>query len=277
MVPPPRRQRRRRLHARKRARHDDDIDGHGDGAPRRPRSCGAPRTRARPRSELCPPREREAPPSPRSGPNVRFAPEPDRPSPQSQSLSRSYGSDLPTSLTYIVPSTRGCSPWRPAADMGTVGREIHTVSPGCSRAGVSAPDTAGSAVRFGNPPPISGRTDSREREKSLTQKRELYPGPPPTYTWFVCVAARARSVCAPISASRFRNVNLIPFRWVAGRASRLFSERAARTRHDDEGRGTYKHCPCVRQELSHLLGPTDSCSTAVHMKPFSTSAFKVLV
>eukprot|EP00824_Muranothrix_gubernata_P019834 TRINITY_DN3_c0_g1_i11.p1 TRINITY_DN3_c0_g1~~TRINITY_DN3_c0_g1_i11.p1 ORF type:complete len:336 (-),score=-22.95 TRINITY_DN3_c0_g1_i11:93-1100(-) len=32
----------------------------------------------------------------------RFAPQPDRPSPQSQSLSRSYGSDLPTSLTYIV-------------------------------------------------------------------------------------------------------------------------------------------------------------------------------
>ncbi|CAN6973312.1 unnamed protein product, partial [Brassica rapa subsp. trilocularis] len=32
------------------------------------------------------------------------------PSPQSQSFSRSYGSILPTSLAYIVPSTRGCSP-----------------------------------------------------------------------------------------------------------------------------------------------------------------------
>ncbi len=39
--------------------------------------------------------------------------------PQSQSLSRSYGSNLPTSLTYIIVSTRGYSPWRPAADMGT--------------------------------------------------------------------------------------------------------------------------------------------------------------
>ena len=28
---------------------------------------------------------------------------------------------MPTSLTYIVPSTRGCSPWRPAAVMGTAG------------------------------------------------------------------------------------------------------------------------------------------------------------
>ncbi len=37
----------------------------------------------------------------------------------SQSFSRSYGSILPTSLTYIVLWTRGCSPWRPAAVMGT--------------------------------------------------------------------------------------------------------------------------------------------------------------
>ena len=44
---------------------------------------------------------------------------PGRPNPQSQSLSRSYGSNLPTSLTYIILSTRGYSPRRPAADMGT--------------------------------------------------------------------------------------------------------------------------------------------------------------
>ncbi|CAF2086595.1 unnamed protein product [Brassica napus] len=33
-----------------------------------------------------------------------------------------YGSILPTSLAYIVPSTRGCSPWRPDAVMSTTGR-----------------------------------------------------------------------------------------------------------------------------------------------------------
>ncbi|WZY99634.1 hypothetical protein YC2023_071963 [Brassica napus] len=49
------------------------------------------------------------------------------PSPQSQSFSRSYGSTLPTSLAYIVPSTRGCSPWRPDAVMSTTGRERHSV------------------------------------------------------------------------------------------------------------------------------------------------------
>ncbi|WZY93853.1 hypothetical protein YC2023_066182 [Brassica napus] len=46
---------------------------------------------------------------------------------QSQSFSRSYGSILPTSLAYIVPSTRGCSPWRPDAVMSTTGRERHSV------------------------------------------------------------------------------------------------------------------------------------------------------
>ncbi|KAL0655934.1 hypothetical protein Bca4012_076518 [Brassica carinata] len=49
------------------------------------------------------------------------------PSPQSQSFSRSYRSILPTSLAYIVPSTRGCSPWKPDAVMSTTGRERHSV------------------------------------------------------------------------------------------------------------------------------------------------------
>ncbi|KAG2266040.1 hypothetical protein Bca52824_073119 [Brassica carinata] len=49
------------------------------------------------------------------------------PSPQSQSFSRSYGSILPTSLAYIVPSTKGCSPWRHDAVMSTTGRERHSV------------------------------------------------------------------------------------------------------------------------------------------------------
>ncbi|KAI3493678.1 hypothetical protein L1887_40882 [Cichorium endivia] len=49
------------------------------------------------------------------------------PSPQSQSFSRGYGSILPTSLAYIVPSTRGCSPWRPDAVMSTTGCGRHSV------------------------------------------------------------------------------------------------------------------------------------------------------
>ncbi|KAL0642008.1 hypothetical protein Bca4012_102971 [Brassica carinata] len=43
------------------------------------------------------------------------------PSPRANPF-RSYGSILPTSLAYIVPSTRGCSPWRPDAVMSATGR-----------------------------------------------------------------------------------------------------------------------------------------------------------
>ncbi|PHT28710.1 hypothetical protein CQW23_31689 [Capsicum baccatum] len=49
------------------------------------------------------------------------------PSPQSQSFSQTYGSIFPTSLAYIVPSTRGCSPWRPNAVMSTTGCGRHSV------------------------------------------------------------------------------------------------------------------------------------------------------
>ncbi|PHT27882.1 hypothetical protein CQW23_32522 [Capsicum baccatum] len=49
------------------------------------------------------------------------------PSPQSQSFSRSYGSILLTSLAYIVPSTRFCSPWSPDAVMSTTVRGLHSV------------------------------------------------------------------------------------------------------------------------------------------------------
>ena len=49
------------------------------------------------------------------------------PHPQSQSFSRSYRSIMPTSLIYILLSTRGCSPWRPDAVMGTACYEIITL------------------------------------------------------------------------------------------------------------------------------------------------------
>ena len=122
---------------------------------------------------------------------------PDRPNPQSQSLSRSYGSNLPTSLTYIILSTRGCSPWRPAADMGTSLHENYTVSLGFSRADASAPDTTRAVVLCEALLPISGRTDSRVAA-SYQEKRTL-PGTRASVSEFVCVTAlgavRRRSPC----------------------------------------------------------------------------------
>eukprot|EP00494_Astrolonche_serrata_P005230 UN05246 len=49
------------------------------------------------------------------------------PNPKSQSLSRSYGPNLPTSLTYIITSTRGFSPWRPDAVMSTATALMHII------------------------------------------------------------------------------------------------------------------------------------------------------
>ena len=47
--------------------------------------------------------------------------------PKSQSFFQSYGSILPTSLTYIILLTRGCSPWRPAAVMSTTKWENYSL------------------------------------------------------------------------------------------------------------------------------------------------------
>ena len=93
--------------------------------------------------------------------------------------------------------------------MGTVWHENHTVSPGFSRADGSAPDTAGSAVLYGNNVPISGQADSRE-SVPYKEKRTL-PGTPADVSWFVCVAALDPRE-GPISVSRFGNINPIPFR-----------------------------------------------------------------
>ena len=71
--------------------------------------------------------------------------------------------------------------------MGTARRENHTLSPGFSRADGSTPDTAGSAVLYGNNIPISGRADSRE-SVPYKEKRTL-PGAPADVSWCVCVTA----------------------------------------------------------------------------------------
>ena len=95
--------------------------------------------------------------------------------------------------------------------MGTGRHEIQTVSPGFSRADGSAPDTAGSAVLYGDNVPISGQADSRE-SVPYKEKRTL-PGAPADVLEFGCVTAPASEEA--ISAFRFGNINPIPFRWMA--------------------------------------------------------------
>uniref|UniRef100_A0AAZ3SGY5 Uncharacterized protein n=1 Tax=Oncorhynchus tshawytscha TaxID=74940 RepID=A0AAZ3SGY5_ONCTS len=87
----------------------------------------------------------------------------------------------------------------------------------------------------------------------FTKKRELSPGLPLASPGSVALphwTPRGAHLCH----SGFGDLNPTPFRSAWG----------------DGG-----HCPSLQN--AHLLGPTDPCSTAVHMEPFSTSAFKVLV
>ncbi|CAK8698755.1 unnamed protein product [Clavelina lepadiformis] len=152
---------------------------------------------------------------------------------------------------YIVLSARGCSPWRPAADMGTISHENYTFSLGFSRADASSPDTTRDVVLYGAHVPISGRTDSRVA--APYQEKRTLPGTHASVSEFVCVAALGAE--APISVSRFGNINPIPFRTT----------------------GATRASPRFRTAFAYPLGSTDPCSTAVHMEPFSTSAFKVLI
>ena len=100
--------------------------------------------------------------------------EPDHPDPQSQSLSRSYGSNLPTSLTYIILSTRGCSPWRPAADMGTSWCESAVTSPGFSRSSRLLVDAERTSALFAWAKTHSP-CETIQGPRRLMQKRQLFP------------------------------------------------------------------------------------------------------
>ncbi|KAK9160435.1 hypothetical protein Syun_006776 [Stephania yunnanensis] len=74
--------------------------------------------------------------------------------PSSQSFSRSYGSILPTSLAYILPSTGGRSPWRPDAVMSTTGARRYSVLRIFKGAG--APDTTNVRCSSSRRDPTSG-------------------------------------------------------------------------------------------------------------------------
>ncbi|GIY46483.1 uncharacterized protein CEXT_278251 [Caerostris extrusa] len=105
--------------------------------------------------------------------HTRFGPQPDGPNPQSNPLSRCYGSNLTTSLTYIVLSTRSCSPWRPAAGYGYgPARKSHHLRR-FARADRSAPDTARAAVLLREQRPLSP-DEPIPGTRTLTKKRRVF-------------------------------------------------------------------------------------------------------
>jgi hypothetical protein len=99
-------------------------------------------------------------------------------------------------LPTLFYATRGCAPWRPAADMGTAWREIHsTNSLGFSRAGNRARDTARGAVLYVPPvDPISGQAvlQGLVLYARTNKEKTTLPRSAADVSEFVCVAALSR-------------------------------------------------------------------------------------
>ena len=103
--------------------------------------------------------------------------QPPGPGPRSQSFSRGYGSVLPTSLTYINPLTRGCSPWRPDAVMSTTEREQYPLL----QIFKDRRWRAGHREKCGALPASEPylRMIRFQGLRAVKKKRELFPGPTP--------------------------------------------------------------------------------------------------
>ena len=149
---------------------------------------------------------------------------------------------MPTSLTYIILSTRGCTPWRPAAVMSTTSRKgkslpwIFTGHPKCTGhtklVCFARPKASAPVNPFPRPHKRSSRKDNSTQDLS----------------WRLQVRLRCR--VSPTTGSGI--LTGFPF----DRQSKLL---------------------VFVTELTYLLGSTDPCPSTVHTEPFSTSVFKVLI
>jgi hypothetical protein len=141
-------------------------------------------------------------------------------------LSRSYGSILPTSLTCLVPSTRGCAPWSPAA----VGYGRMSLGPRVSRS--CRPTPWPGCCCFAGQAPSSARVLLQRDACSLRA------------ACWRCAGPRV-AICN----MRFRNVCRIPFRCL-----RTDSPAAKHS-----GRGTLLHFS-LRGLHPNLATTTKICS-----------------
>uniref|UniRef100_A0A1I7WDD5 Uncharacterized protein n=1 Tax=Heterorhabditis bacteriophora TaxID=37862 RepID=A0A1I7WDD5_HETBA len=119
-----------------------------------------------------------------------------RPDHWSQSFSRSYGSNLPTSLTYIILSTRG-----PDADIGTMQHRL-IASLGFSRS--TRHHRNRGALRKQRPYLRMNRFQGVQKKTLARSLSDV--------TEFECVTAQATQR-ATISMSALENINSIPFRY----------------------------------------------------------------
>ena len=112
-------------------------------------------------------------------------------------------------LPTLFHSTRGCSPRRPAAVMGTTGRDS-TVQPALARIFRDLRKRTGRRLRCGAmpEPPALSPANPIPGERTVKKKRQLFPGLPPASPSSVASPPPAEADCA----LPFGNVNPIPFR-----------------------------------------------------------------
>ena len=151
---------------------------------------------------------------------------------------------MPTSLTYIVLSTRGCSPWRPDAVMSTT-RGANKSFPRIFKG-----RREGTGRRYKRGAALPGVEPSLQvicfQGKSLLKRKDNSSRAPRR-------RLRVRLRCRTVSTLWCGNINPLPFRLAGPRKAQIL------------------------KELPNLLGSTNPCPIAVHKEPFSTSVFKVLI
>jgi len=155
---------------------------------------------------------------PRSRQSRHIPSQPDQLSPQSQSLSQSYGSVLPTSLTYICLSTQRlltletCCGYR--VRPSTKLTPTHSDFQGPTRALRTAQEprcfTTSASLSPGKPIPGTRR---------LTKERQLFPGLGPTFPSSFPLPVWSVANDRRVSVSRFGNINPITFRGTDAHAS----------------------------------------------------------
>ena len=156
---------------------------------------------------------------------------------------------MPTSLTYIVLSTRGCSPRRPAAVMSTSGSENQSFP----------------RIFKG----LQKRTGHHKKCDALPSVRPYLLA-----IRFHGVRTLTRKENSSQGSCRRLRVQLRYRKFDAEASKYPRSGSGILTRFPFDKRSEIGH---FETEFPYLLGSTNPCPTAVHMEPFSTSVFKVLI
>ncbi|KAG8171750.1 hypothetical protein JTE90_017149 [Oedothorax gibbosus] len=142
--------------------------------------------------------------------------------------------------------------------MGTDRHENYTISLGFSRANRGAPDTARDAVLLREQRPYL-RTSRFQGHELLQRKDNSSPGPPSTSPSSVALPHLVPKDLSPCPGWGI----LTPFPF-------------GRQRDKHEHVFAFRQTSRFGTDFSDPLGPTDPCSTAVHMEPFSSFSPQVL-